>query len=119
MYQVRRASGSASRCSTTSVSTTAAASRTTSASSGSSTTTTAAASSSSTVRAGSRLLLLHGFKVFPVLDERRSNELSGGPEIRSQDGVGLLEGLESSSGIVLSGSSLTDTRGVDIIDTSV
>ena len=53
-----------------------------------------------------------------MLDEWGLDEVGLWPEIRGQESVGLLEGLEESSTEVLSGSGLTSATGVDIIDTS-
>jgi len=52
-----------------------------------------------------------------VLDEWRWDEFGLGPEIWGQVGVGLLKALEHGSGEVLSGSGLTSTSGVDVINT--
>jgi len=52
-----------------------------------------------------------------VLDEGGLDELGLGPEVRGEEAVGLLESLEGSSTEVLSGSGLSGTGGVNIIDT--
>jgi len=51
-------------------------------------------------------------------DEWGLNEISLWPEIWGKESVGLLQALEESSAEILSGSGLTSTCGVDIIDTS-
>jgi len=51
-------------------------------------------------------------------DEWGLNEISLWPEIWGKESVGLLQALEESSAEIFSGSGLTSTCGVDIIDTS-
>jgi len=51
-------------------------------------------------------------------DEWGLNEISLWPEIWGKESVGLLQALEESSAEILSGSGLSGTCGVDIIDTS-
>jgi len=46
------------------------------------------------------------------------DEVSLRPEIWGKESVGLLQALEDSSAEILSSSGLTDTSGVDIINTS-
>jgi len=53
-----------------------------------------------------------------VLDEWRLDEIGLWPEIWGKESVGLLKALEHGSAEILSGSGLTGTGGVDIIDTS-
>ena len=52
------------------------------------------------------------------LDEWGLDEISLWPEIWGKESVGLLQALEESSAEILSGSGLSGTCGVDIIDTS-
>jgi len=53
-----------------------------------------------------------------VLDEWGLDEISLWPEIWGKESVGLLKTLEYSSAEIFSGSGLTNTGGIDIIDTS-
>jgi hypothetical protein len=57
------------------------------------------------------------FKFFVIFDEWRLDEVSLWPEIWGQESVGLLQALEESSAEILSGSGLSSTGGVNIIDT--
>jgi len=50
-------------------------------------------------------------------DEWRLDEISLWPEIWGQESVSLLQALEQSSAEILSGSGLSGTTGIDIIDT--
>jgi len=52
------------------------------------------------------------------LDEWRLDEVSLWPEIWGKESVCLLQALENSSAEVFSGSGLSDTSGINIIDTS-
>jgi len=62
--------------------------------------------------------LSKNLKFFMEFDEWGLNEISLWPEIWGKESVGLLQALEESSAEILSGSGLTGTCGVDIIDTS-
>jgi len=53
-----------------------------------------------------------------VLDEWRLDEISLWPEIWGKESIGLLQALEDSSAEVFSSSGLSDTSGINIIDTS-
>lgn len=84
-------------------------------------TTASAASSSASLAvswASGSVLLLHHLELLGVLDEWGLDEVSLWPEIWGQESVSLLEALENGSAEILSGSGLTHTTGVDIIDTS-
>jgi len=89
------------------------------AASGATTTAGAASTTASAfaVTGTAELLLLKNLELFPVLNEGRLDEVGSGPQIGGEHGVGVLEGLESGTSIVLSGSSLTDAGGVDILET--
>ena len=54
-----------------------------------------------------------------MLNEGRTGNVSGRPEVGSEHLVGLLEAIEGSHGVVLSGSRLAHTVGVDVLDTGV
>jgi hypothetical protein len=62
--------------------------------------------------------LSKNLKFFMEFDEWGLNEISLWPEIWGKESVGLLQALEESSAEILSGSGLSGTCGVDIIDTS-
>jgi len=63
-------------------------------------------------------LLLVNFEFSGVFDEWRLDEVSLWPEIWGKESVCLLQALENSSAEVFSGSGLSDTSGINIIDTS-
>lgn len=93
-------------------------------SSGATAATSAASSASSSASASwslvswsSGLLLLKELELSGVLDEWRLEEVGLWPKIWGQEGVGVLESSEGSLAEVLSGSGLSGTLGVDIIDT--
>ena len=53
-----------------------------------------------------------------MLDEWRLDEVGLWPQIWGQESVGVLESSENGSAEILSGSGLTNTTCVDVIDTS-
>lgn len=53
------------------------------------------------------------------MDEGRTRNVSGRPQIGSEHGISVLEAIESSHRVIFSGSGLTHTVGVDILDTGV
>ena len=54
-----------------------------------------------------------------MLNEGGTRNVSGRPQIGGEHLVGLLEAVEGSHGVVLPGSRLAHTVGVDILDTAV
>jgi len=54
-----------------------------------------------------------------MLNERRTRNVSGRPKIGSEHAVSLFEAFESGHGVVFSGSGLTHTVSVDVLDTGV
>lgn len=54
-----------------------------------------------------------------MFDERRTGNVSGRPQIGSEHFVSLFKTVESSHGVVLSGSGLAHTVSVDILNTGV
>lgn len=54
-----------------------------------------------------------------MLEEGRLRNVSGRPKIGSKHAVSLFEAFESGHGVILSGSGLTHTVSVDVLDTGV
>jgi hypothetical protein len=115
-------------CSSSSVSTSGATSIATSSTSISTSSSSSSVSTSASSSASSSSVSLSSWtggslfgkilKFFVEFDEWGLDEISLWPEIWGKESVGLLQALEESSAEILSGSGLSGTCGVNIIDTS-